>query len=102
MKRKRKQKEIKMAEKNLFEEEDIKVQEDLFEEEYIGEFIVDERLKCPHCKKKIGEKALLKAEIRIEAEGEKRAEEEAKLEEKFSETIPVKKRVKHAKEIFGT
>lgn len=93
-----------MAEKDFFEEEGIEVEEDLSEEEDIEKFTVDDRLKCPHCRKKIGEKALLKAEMKIEREEEKQAEEEAKfekqIEKKFPETVPVKKRVQHAKKIF--
>lgn len=59
-------------------------------------FFVDENLNCPHCKKKIGERALRKADRKFNREMEMKAKQEEKCEEHVK-SIPVKKGQNHAK-----
>lgn len=61
-------------------------------------FFVNENFKCPHCKKKVGEEALKKADTEFWEQKDREAEEK---EEQYCETKPVKKRLKHSKELFG-
>jgi len=62
-------------------------------------FFVDEDLKCPHCKKKIGERALMKADRQFYRDMELKAKEEKKCE-KLAESVPVEERLNYAKKIF--
>ena len=61
-------------------------------------FFVDENLKCPHCRKKMGEKALRNADKEFNRDIDRKVREAEKIEES-AETIPIKKSRSHKEDL---